>query len=142
MKCNSYYVSADLLYWSSHNDDFRCGTEELPSITEGLVTTAPDEDIYVSPDWDFGFRVGLGWNTNYDFWDIFLNYTWFKNTGDLQKTSSTGFFDLGGANVYGNVSAKYRLLLNMGDLEVGRTTYLGFVAQFPWSSLLPSSRLI
>lgn len=29
--------------------------------------------------WDPGFRLGLGWNTDCDGWDLYLNWTYYHN---------------------------------------------------------------
>ena len=123
MSCEGFYVSADFLYWRAENHGFSYAYE--------LETASPNvgEMVRVNPKWEPAFRVGLGWNTAHDFWDIFLNYTWYKNVSDSSATSTVGFIPLwpvstSATGQYGAVSGKSRFMLNMGDLEMGRMVYL------------------
>lgn len=126
MNCGGFYVSADFLYWRAENHGFSYAYE--------LETTDPiglnvGDIIRIHPDWDPAFRVGAGWNTTYDFWDLFLNYTWYRNKVSETRTSTNGFIPLwpvsaNATGQFGAVSANSRFMLNIGDLELGRSLYL------------------
>lgn len=126
MNCGGFFVAADFLYWRAENNGFSYAfefdTTDPVGGNEGSV-------IRIGPGWDPAFRVGLGWNTTYDFWDVFLNYTWYRNRASETRTSVNGFVPLWPVNTsaagqFGTVSAKSRFMLNMGDLEVGRMLYV------------------
>lgn len=124
MNCGGFYLSADFLYWRSENHGFSYAYQPTDSLNARIGKV-----VRVQPDWDPGFRVGAGWNTTYDFWDVFLNYTWYRNNAKETRTNLLGFIPLwpvagDQSGVFGTVSANSRFMLNMGDLEVGRMVYL------------------
>lgn len=125
MNCGGFYVSADFLYWRAENHGFSYAHE----IEVDPVATGVGKVVRVNPSWDPGFRVGAGWNTRYDFWDVFFNYTWYRNTASETRSSDDGFIRMmplsdSLTSEFTTVSAKTRFMLNMGDLEVGRLMYL------------------
>jgi hypothetical protein len=123
MNCGGLFLAADFLYWRAENHGFSYAyqfTSANPNV--GTVTR-------INPQWDPAFRVGLGWNTPYDFWDIFLNYTWVRNRIHQSKSNALGFVSLWpvsteSTGTFSAVSAKSRFMLNIGDLEIGRLVYL------------------
>ncbi len=126
MNCGSCFISADFLYWRAENHGFgyayEFSTTEPAGLNQGKV-------VRIQPDWEPAFRVGLGWNIDHDFWDMFLNYTWYRNSAKKTETSSLGFIPLwplsnSTAGQFGTVRASSRFMMNMGDLEIGRLTYL------------------
>lgn len=126
MNCGGFYVSADFLYWRSENHGFSYAYELETTDPVGLNV---GDVIRIHPKWDPAFRVGLGWNTTYDFWDVFLNYTWYRNHASETRTSTNGFIPLwpvsaATAGEFSTVTANSKFLLNMGDLELGRMVYL------------------
>lgn len=73
-----WFISVDALYWQSKigateyavsNDNF-----EESQIHFNGTTRAP------TFGWDFGFKVGLGYDFFYDGWDMYAEYTYFQNT--------------------------------------------------------------
>lgn len=126
MNCGGFYVSADFLYWRAENHGFSYAYELETTVPVGLNV---GNVIRIHPDWDPGFRIGFGWNTNYDFWDVFLNYTWYRNNSSESRTSTNGFIHLwplsnATSGQFGTVTASSRFMMNMGDLEVGRLMYV------------------
>lgn len=124
MNCEGFFVSADFLYWRAENHGFSYAYE-----IESATAPIEGKVVRVDPSWDPAFRVGLGWNTAYDFWDVFLNYTWYRNTASDSRTNTAGFIRMfpltsGTASEFTTVSANTRFMLNMGDLEIGRMMYL------------------
>jgi hypothetical protein len=90
----------------------------------------------VDATWDPGFRVAAGWNTSYDFWDLALVWTWYRNHSTKSVTAShpgvgTGLYPLfpvsifisGGPTNFANGHGSYRLLHNAIDLELGRYVF-------------------
>ena len=91
MNCGGLFVMADFLYWKAENNGWAYAYEQETTDPIGLNV---GNVMRIDPDWDPAFRVGLGWNTNHDFWDVFLNYTWYRNKASESRTSNTGFFPL------------------------------------------------
>jgi len=129
-----FYVSLDFLYWTTQNQGFSYAFDLL---TNPLIETVSGRIARLEPEWKPGFRLGLGWYTPHDYWDLFVNYTWYLNHSSETRraklayislwptstltapSSSVGFADqvVGG---WGKVFASNRLLMNMGDVELGR----------------------
>lgn len=126
MNCNSFFLAFDFLYWRAENHGFSYAFE---FDNGGLDPVSAGKIVRIDPEWDPAFRIGMGWNTTYDFWDIFLNYTWYRNRAHESRTSQNRFLSLWPVDTsldgeFANVTAKSRFMLNMGDLELGRMLYL------------------
>lgn len=118
MNSDGFYIAADFLYWRSENHGFSYAYE----LSDTVLSDNVGKVLRVGSDWDPGFRVGIGWTTTHDFWDIFLNYTWFQNDAKASKSSVDGFaplWPLTTDDLFGAVSANTDFVLNMGDLELG-----------------------
>lgn len=111
-----------------------------------ILTFAPSSVACIDSEWDPGFRVGIGWNDCCDGWDVYLNYTWYRNransstsvpaldTGLPFNAGEQGLFVSNGnlapfgedllSNSYTKVKARYRLNWNVVDLELGRKYWL------------------
>lgn len=76
------FVDAEFLYWYARETDLPYAFE-----VKGTNLGNPGNDLIVSGSrvrtldvkWDPGFRVGLGWNSECDGWDLYLNWTWYRN---------------------------------------------------------------
>lgn len=126
MDCGGLYVSADFLYWRAENNGWAYAYEQETTVPAGLNV---GNIVRISPDWDPGFRIGLGWNTTHDFWDVLLNYTWYRNKTSESKTSENGFFpfwpsSFAATSSFDAAKARTQFQMNMGDLEVGRMVFL------------------
>lgn len=124
MNCGGFFIMADFLYWRAENHGFSYAYE----VTDAAGLNVGDV-IRIHPDWDPAFRIGAGWNTTHDFWDVFLNYTWYRNKSSETRTSNNGFLPMWPVSnaingQFTSVSARSRFQLNMGDLEVGRMLFL------------------
>ncbi|MBS0619903.1 MAG: hypothetical protein JSS61_00380 [Verrucomicrobia bacterium] len=66
---------ADMLYWTATSDGWNVGiVDHAPSSTTPTRSARVKE---IDPKWEFGWRVGLGWDLSYDGWDLDLNWTHF-----------------------------------------------------------------
>lgn len=126
-KGGELFISADFLYWRSENHGFAYAYELDKNITFP-TTIGAGKIARIEPKWAPGYRVGLGWNTHHDFWDLFLDYTWYRNHAHVSRTSDVGFTSTlpldTGITQYGSVSANSHFNLNIGDFELGRLIYL------------------
>jgi hypothetical protein len=127
----------DFLYWRADNAGFTYAYDQKdPNYVEGPALNNIGSVMRLDPKWDPGFRVGAGWNTDFDRWDVFADWTWFRDkshesdTRDdiTTATSVMGYipiFPLETNNdTYKSVSATWHLWHNAVDLELGRAYYL------------------
>ena len=134
------FYTVDLLVWQSHENGLGYttkGSADQP-LSSALYNT---ETKNMHFDWDPGFRVGFGWNTPHDGWDLSLNWTWFQNTASRNKTAASGEIYLAtdlfspattSSSGFYSANTKWRLHLNMLDLELGREFFVS-----KWMTLRP-----
>src|SRR5579862_4230401 len=72
-------VFASFIYWHASQDNMDVAYLGENTSTNGVGGVAYQDFTYKP-----GFKVGVGFDTNYDDWTGFIEYTWFH-----QKTSST-----------------------------------------------------
>ena len=136
---------ADFLYWRAENRGFVYAYDQKNP--DYLSTATPNDNVgslmRLQSGWDPGFRIGLGGNTDFDRWDVFANWTWFKDRvtashtrSDITTATSTmGYYPMwpvdqtfayesDTAFPYQHVSANWKLWHNAIDLELGRAFYI------------------
>lgn len=140
------FVSVDFLYWYSGESGtpYAVAYTPTPAFTVGSVSTVenvPFSNSSTGTGWDPGFRVGLGWNTACDGWDLYLNWTYYHNRKGVSSSFTSPAFgqapdidnavtvitstDGHGINIpYAYISSNWAFNLNSIDLELGRKTYL------------------
>lgn len=127
-----FFVNVDVLYWHVKMGGTEyCYTDQDPQATLPLAGAMQENSF----DWDFGFRVGLGYNFQHDSWDTFLNYTYYR-TSDFDKSvagfggslvplkgtpSITGDTNLTYAS---EASSDYSFDFDNVDLELGRNYFI------------------
>ncbi len=132
------FVTADFLYWKAVEDNLIYVLEN-----EHGVSFANDSDVRdPHGDWNCGFRIGVGYNTPHDGWDLYANWTRIHNHGHGEEHA-----DEGGTlfptwlNAYTNSSsnptctkakADWKLRVNLIDLELGREFFTS-----KWLTLRP-----
>lgn len=131
-------LSADAFVWYA--------SEEASAVWADILKIGNNTSSFTAQDltfnWDPGFRVGAGYNLDYDQWDTQLYWTWFRTEAHQSKALSPQFIPVGsGALVTEQVhpeffaadlsssfsqSAKIRwsLLYNMFDCELGRSYWV------------------
>ncbi len=119
-----------MLFWRSNIGSMSYGTtsNSTTSISDGRVK---DLDF----DWEFGFRLGLGYKLPHDKWDLFVNYTYVYGNAKGHAGGANGIlfpvwatnFGLTPKNPFfaNSAQAKWHINLNMADLELGRTCRVG-----------------
>ena len=99
-----------------------------------ISTQTTDSRIFLDESYKSGFKIGLGYAFDYDNWDLDAGYLWFHNTNTKSKTRSVAtefiFPYWGGMSDLTNTrattaSASWKLLLDMGYLNLTRPFYLG-----------------
>lgn len=137
------FLNMEFLWWVAKEDSLYYAQS---GSSNQLTSTVPpngtiDFDGHlerVTPDWSPGFRVGIGGNMEYDEWDIFLNWTWFKSHGrDSSHASEKGVLlvlwghpdvDSSATNTASGATyakAIWDMRLNHMDLELGRSFWVG-----------------
>ncbi len=145
------FVTAEFIYWTAHEDHLgyvlstgtNSGSSNQPTATTPDI---PGGKVF-HPDFKFkpGFKVGLGFLTDHDGWDVYVNYTWLHynnikgnassgdGDNDADDTSVALFDEIVGINGLGGkggvsnpdtASAKWKLNFNVIDLELGRNFYV------------------
>ncbi len=91
--CPGWFVSVDAIYWHpkvggtefAYTDNSpQLLREPIQNAGEGLAISGRVKDIDF--DWDWGFKVGAGYNFQHDGWDVFAQYTRL-DSGDSSSTS-------------------------------------------------------
>ncbi len=78
--CDSgeFYVTASAFYWNAHQDgmEYAVLNERVDTQYQGTLFKAK----YINPDfkWRWGFKVGLGYNSTHDGWDVEALWTHYK----------------------------------------------------------------
>lgn len=142
-KCDNqgrWDIWADFLWWSSNLNNVT--GFEAEQNTAGAETDVKVHLKRPGSHWDPGVRVGLGWNTGYDNWDIQGYWTYFYNSS--KKGESPASFETNEVeSLFGEGHAKARLRYNAADFEIGKSYYVSrhfFIRPFTgfhaiWTSL-------
>lgn len=90
MDTSGFSLSFDVLYWQVKAGGTEyCYTNSslTPSSTATLPITGHVEELDFSK-WDWGFRVGAGYDFEHGDWDVFANYTYFTDDNSTMDTAS------------------------------------------------------
>ncbi|NGX45596.1 MAG: hypothetical protein K940chlam2_00752 [Chlamydiae bacterium] len=137
-----FVVSLEGFYWSSHQDGMEFAIENdvfVPATPTRIQTEELNNLIdaeYKNPDfsWEFGFRVGLGYNSTHDGWDITGYWTWYNGRASshleaerddnhtlLPLWSAIGRSSGAGGVLWAtDIESHWKLSLNLIDVELGR----------------------
>lgn len=85
---SNFFVEASILYWCPRvsGTEFASGSLVVSPILSPQGREAQKGSLKgciksIDLDWNWGFKVGFGYNLPCDGWDIFLNYTAFNSKG-------------------------------------------------------------
>lgn len=146
--CNGdWVVTAAGFYWNSHQDGMEyalhngvVGPGEDPDVNGGAGITAIwglnnlVDAKFLNPNykWDFGFKLGLGYNTTCDGWDIGVLWTWYRGKANDHVEAEQGdnavllplwsaYAPLQGLTLYAtDIETNWNLELNLVDIDMGR----------------------
>ena len=134
------FFTADWLIWQAHENglDYAVKAQNPQPLESALYKSSVKNMEF---NWNSGFRLGLGWNTPHDGWDLGVNWTWFQNKAKQEITVNSSHI-LFPSNAYepANVTvdgfrsadAHWRLHLNLVDLNLGREFFVS-----KWMTLRP-----
>lgn len=137
------FITGDLLYWQAHEDGLPLFIENDNFDTN--LHHAKAEGLHW--DWNFGCRIGLGYNTAHDGWDIAATWLHFNTEANEHEKahhnevlwptlSHPGEAIQGGpaigAGPFQKTKAHWAMNLNQIDLDLGREYYVS-----KWLTLRP-----
>ncbi|MCB1109858.1 MAG: MOMP family protein [Chlamydiia bacterium] len=134
-----WFISFDVLFWKT-----RVGGTEYAYTDQDPVGTLPVKGRKKSMefDWDWGLRVGLGYNFDHDSWDVRAQYTWWETSGSdsVRAGLNSSVIPLRGSSFLTTAPAQnqtvgeffyctsaksmYDLDYQAVDLELGRDYYI------------------
>lgn len=135
-RCFGIFLWGSYLYWQPRQDGMEVGFTQ--TITGSFANFTENNSI-LNLDWNYrtGYKVGLGFHTSLDDWDMSAEYTWFhmnhrttfRHVPIFAKwfaLNTTPDF-LGGTldNEFASIDSDWKLHLDMGDVEVTRASYVG-----------------
>lgn len=144
------FFSVDFLYWYAEETNlaYALEIEAMEQEITNVFFLTPKSRKYFHTNWDPGFRIGLGWNTACDGWDIYTHWTYYQNKKRNSSSVENFFFERGSqvsfifpdigqsalinpwtnadfsTLTFNKISAKWRFYLNSIDLELGRKYWL------------------
>lgn len=152
METNDYDITfeADFLWWTSNVTNLSYATkyEVVPlgnASAPGTSTTQPKRIYDFDWDWAPGVRIAFGINTNYDGWDVAVDWTYFYNSFNDTKNVqspiptflgfetnpigtellSNGWSDFSAADSMAtSITAEGGVQMNQVDLALGRNFWL------------------
>ncbi len=138
------FFTADWLIWQAHENGLGYTVKgDADHSTSSALYNSSVKNMHF--DWDFGFRVGLGWNTPHDGWDVTTNWTWFRTKahdshavdGDKILRPTFNYSPAEGTVAdpiigYLHTNSQLHLHLNLIDLELGREFFVS-----KWVTLRP-----
>jgi Legionella pneumophila major outer membrane protein precursor len=146
MQCDwGAFATLDFLYWYARESDLSYATIDkttsLATLSNQPTVTFPVTYKYLDAKWKPGVRVGLGWNTDCDGWDLYVNWTYYKGdakgsakaapfNGAIPPNGQSGVMPLWSQQtmfyphlLVNSVGAKWQLTFNAIDIEMGRRYY-------------------
>jgi hypothetical protein len=140
---DNWFVTADFLWWTARQDGNHFAMTGIGAL--GAGDPGKGQVKKIKDEWAPGFRVGLGYEMEHDGWDVYLNWTWWSQSGHERHhgdeetvtatpgATTTLFSTLAnpqpfasGFNTVSYAKAKWaKLLYRTLDLELGRWSWLG-----------------
>lgn len=141
--CWDFFASTSFLFWEAMEGGLDLGdnTSTNPNNVGTNFNLISVQRIEMNYEFNPGFRVGLGSNFDWDQWEVYAEYTWFHHT---TNTSNSGDFVtdrltwtppyLNGESIENRIgtsmSASWRVDLDIVDLELSRSFYVGRLLTF------------
>lgn len=132
--CNwrDFYFTAEGLYWKACHDDNAYAIKQTVYIPRGEFKQNVKKP---SLKWDFGYRLGVGYNLSDDCWNLYASWTHF-NTSRRSHLNSVAPNSLGTVVIAqpidtiatgfpSNIRNKYHLFMDWLDLEMGKRICFG-----------------
>lgn len=116
-------LNFSVIYWQT-----KVGGSQYATSTNAVGSSLYKRDGFIKEPkfgWDFGFKIGAGYNFYHDGWELSLDYTYFRNKGDynLNVALPSALFPIPGDAL--NVTAQNIVLARAGagaDFATSATT--------------------
>lgn len=144
--CNGdLFITVAGFYWNAHQDGMEYAIDNCvtppnlqedqtidPAATQVLNNLVASTFKTPDFDWDFGFKVGVGYVTTCDSWDIGVLWTWYRGRAndhierEREDNASlmplwSGFASAAGSILFAtDIETHWKLQLNLIDIELGR----------------------
>lgn len=122
-----WFVTFDALYWYARtNETAFAYSNHTQDTTLPLRGRTKDLNFH----WSWGFRAGLGKNLDFDKWDLYLYFTYYRShvSGSAHAGLASTLIPLRGVTVQdegvGSAKSTYALDFYNLDLELGRHYYV------------------
>jgi hypothetical protein len=134
-----HYGSVSFLYWQPSQDNMEIGLTDQLSVG---ALGAGFKGTFIQQEFDYhpGFKLGLGRDLNMDNWDLYAEYTYLHGATSVSPNNAPGgiypswgnpFIYLNqGAQLYTSAYSKWRCNLDLLDLELGRSYFVGTCLTF------------
>ena len=109
------HLYGDVLYWYAEEDGLAYGVRAQ---TDAQSSTLPTEVLYPDFRFQFGFRVGFGFNTMHDNWNLDLEWTNYKNTAYNSTLLDPVTFNVGTDSLLNGSSPEYNV--TYGNFAYGK----------------------
>lgn len=133
-----FSVIGEALYWTARQNHLAITTANVGLSPTNQIPPALDrwnfrgDMIRLEPAWKFGWRVGAGFTSSCDFWDLFAYWTSYCNNDseevdiiDLPALNIWGYPDtLNAARLFA-AKGKWDIKYNVFDFEFGRAYWIG-----------------
>lgn len=121
---NGWYLFADALYW--HADVGSTDWAYKNTSTDLTAISGPNHSLNFK--WDWGYRVGIGANMDYDQWDANAYYTYFQthnsNAAATDNGDASDLFNLVETAGFTQGKINWGIHFSMFDGELGRWFYV------------------
>jgi hypothetical protein len=132
------FLYGDLLFWNAHENGLAVAVANKGSSAN--LSNSKTKTIH--SEWDFGFRIGLGYNLPHDGWDLSLSWLRLNTYGrkHIRAHGDTFIFptrahpadDLALFSGASKAHSHWKLRFNQLDLDVGREFFVS-----KWVTLRP-----
>lgn len=89
IKGTNWFLTFDITYWHTKMGGTEYAYSLHPQFSNGVVLPQINGDMKENDlDWDVGFKVGLGYKTPHDDWDVYARYTYFNGDNSSHSTKA------------------------------------------------------
>src|SRR5579862_270012 len=123
-------LKGSFTYWQPIQENMQLGV--VSDNTEDPLDLVDGKEVDLDFDYKPGFKIGLGFNFNYDNWDTFLEYTWFRGTEKVDKNLDADDVLFPAWQIpdflnpqYTSGSEKWKLRMDFLDWDLARSNSVG-----------------
>ncbi len=128
------WIDASFTYWQAMEDNLEVGIN-VAGDPVAIAANGIANGSVIQMDYEYkpGFKVGLGITSDYDHWDFYAEYIWFRSNVSNSKTAPVpgvivpiaGSPFVHDSGQYSSVSSSWRAYLDTVDGRMGRWYYVG-----------------